>query len=252
MLLRIVERSVRENKGKELEKTYREKVLPNLEQTEGCLFAGLLQSTEQSKTYISLTLWDSEEYIRRYTDSGNFKKNLDLVSPWLETGSEWKIQLSKDNTIEYVSTEEETVVKSFPVEEGRQKLSEHVSEGRSYLRILSLKIKPGEKEEFKSIYHNTIQPELKETSGCRYAFLIDNTPKDNEMLSFTIWDSLEAVAVYENEGQFKKLVNKVRHTLDDLYQWKMALDKRGGSTTAVTSRDLDISKFTLVTGRSFE
>ncbi len=252
MLLRIVERTVRENKERELETTYRERVLPNLEQIEGCLFAGLLQSTDRSETYISLTLWDSEEHIRRYTDSGNFKKNLDLVRPWLETGSEWKIQLSKDHTIEYVPTEEETVVRSFPVEGNRQELSEHVSEGRSYLRILSLKIKTGDKEEFKSIYRNAIQPELEEIPGCRYAFLIDNSGNDNEMLSFTIWDSLEAVAVYENEGQFKKLVNKVRHTLDDLYQWKMALDKGEGAATAVTSRDLDISKFTLVTGRSFE
>lgn len=251
MLLRIVERTVREKKNRELETTYGEEILPNLEQTEGCLFAGLLQSTDRSETYISLTLWDSEEHIHEYTKSGSFKKNLDRIQPWLEEGSEWKIQLSRDDTIEYVPVEKEPVVKSFPGEEERQKLSEYVSEGRSYLRILSLKIKPGDKEEFKSIYRNTIQPELEETPGCRYAFLIDNTANDNEMLSFTIWDSLEAVAVYEKEGQFKKLVNKVRHTLDDLYQWKMALDKREGAATAVTSRDLDISKFTLVTGKQF-
>lgn len=251
MLLRMVEGIVRENKNRELETTYKEKVLPKLEQTEGCLFAGLLQSTDRSKTYISLTLWDSENHIQRYTDSGSFEENMDHVRPWLEAGSEWKIQLSRDDEIEYVPVEKEPVVKSFPVEEERQELSDHVSEGRSYLRILSLKIKPGDEEEFKTLYQNTIQPKLKETPGCRYAFLIDNTSNDNEMLSFTIWDSLEAVAVYENDGQFKKLVNKVRHTLDDLYQWKMALDKRGGAATAVTSRDMDISKFTLVTGKRF-
>lgn len=252
MFLRIVENTVRENKNREYEKTYRQEIIPNLEQTEGCLFAGLLQSTEQSGMYNSLTLWDSQDHIRRYNESGKFEKNLEVLRPWLESSSEWKIQLSKDDTIEYVPANQEPVVKSFPVEEDRKKLSEHVSEGRSYLRILSVKIKPGNKEEFKDIYQNSIQKELEQTPGCRFAFLVDNSENDNEMLSFTIWDSLEAVALYENEGVFNKLVNKVRHTLDELYQWKMALDNRAEPATAVTSRDMDISKFTLVTGKQFK
>jgi len=216
------------------------------------LFAGLLQSTDRSGMYNSLTLWDSQDHIRKYNESGEFEKNLEILRPWLESSSEWKIQLSKDDTIEYVPGNRETVVKSFPVEEDREKLSEHVSEGRSYLRILSVKIKPDNKKEFKDIYQNSIQKELEQTLGCRFAFLVDNSEIDNEMLSFTIWDSLEAVALYENEGVFNKLVNKVRHTFDELYQWKMALDNRAEPATAVTSRDMDISKFTLVTGKQFK
>lgn len=251
MFLRIVEASVQENKNKLLESVYRKHVLPNLEKTRGCLFAGLLQSTDNSRTYMSLTLWDTKDLIREYTDSGNFEKNLNHIRPLIESSSEWKIQLSKDNMIEYVPAGSDHVVKSYPVDNEQNILSGQVTEGRSYLRILSLKIKPGDKEEFISIYRNTIRPELVEIPGCRYAFLIDNSSNDNEMLSFTIWDSLQAVNAYEKAGRFKKFVKKVQHTLDDLYQWKMALDTNGGTATAVTSRDIDISKFTLVTGRSF-
>jgi heme-degrading monooxygenase HmoA len=252
MFLRIVEATIRENKIRQLESTYREEVLPNLRETDGCLFAGLLQSTDRSGTYMSLTLWDLKDHIRDYTESGKFEENLEQVRPWLESSSEWKIQLSKEDTIEYVPAGNEHVVKSFPVDEDRQKLSEKVTEGRSYLRVLSLKVKSGKEEEFKSIYHNEIQKELEKTEGCRLAFLVDNTTNDDEMLSFTIWDSLEAVSLYENEGIFKKLLNKVRHTLAELYQWKMALDSRGTPAKSVTSRDMDISKFTLVTGQAFE
>lgn len=251
MFLRIVEVTVRRNKNRQLESTYREKILPNLEQMEGCLFAGLLESTDRSGTYMSLTLWDLEDHIREYTESGNFEQNLDWARPWLESSSEWKIQLTKDDTIEYVPSNRDHVVKSYPVDENRQKLSRKVTEGRSYLRVLSLKIKPGEIEDFKTIYRNEVQKALEQTDGCRLAFLVDNSSNDHEMLSFSVWDSLEAVALYENEGIFNNLLNKVRHTLAELYQWKMALDRRGKPPAAVTSKDIDIGKFTLVTGKRF-
>lgn len=252
MFLRIVEATVRENKNRQLESAYRDQVLSDLERTEGCLFAGLLQSTDMSGTYMSLTLWDAQEHIRKYTDSGDFERNLEHVRPWIESSSEWKIQLSKDDMIEYVPSGSDHVVKSYPVDDEQNMLSGQVTEGRSYLRVLSLKIQPGKEEDFKSIYHKQIQKELEKTDGCRLAFLVDNSATDNEMLSFTVWDSLEAVMLYENEGIFNKLLNKAKHTLAELYQWKMALDSRGDPPKAVTSRDLDISKFTLVTGKRFK
>lgn len=252
MYIRLVEAIVRQGKGPALESVYRDSIIPVLEKTDGCLFAGLLQSINNSGQYASLTLWQSEESIQNYNDSGSYEKNVEYVRPFLEESSEWKIQLSKESEIEYVPVKQEPVVKSYPVETEDENLSENIDGERKYLRVLSLKVKTGREEEFKQIYKNDIQTVLKETPGCRFSFLVDNSSGENEFLSLTIWDDLESVKLYEDEGEFSNLLKKVSHTLAELYQWKMALESKSKSKYSVTSKDLDISKFTMVTGKKFD
>jgi heme-degrading monooxygenase HmoA len=251
MLVRIVEAAVRENRGPALESVYQDQVIPALEKTQGCMFAWLLQGINRSGNYASLTIWDSEKHILDYTESGLYEKNLDLVRPYLDDSVEWKIKLSKRDTIEYVPVKREPVVKSYPVETKGVILPDEVEGNLKYLRVLSLKVIPGKEEEFKKIYENDILEALKVTPGCRYSFLVDNTLQKREFLSFTIWDDLESVNLYEKEGAFSNLLNKVKHTLSELYQWKMALESTKTSKYTVTSEDIDISKFTLVTGKKF-
>ena len=250
--MRLVEAVVRDGKGPALESVYRDSVIPVLEKTGGCIFAGLLHSVTDSGQYASLTLWQSEKSIQDYNDSGSYEKNLEYVRPYLEESTEWKIQLSKESAIEYVPVKQEPVVKSYPVETEDENLSEKIDGERKYLRVLSLKVKTGREEEFKQIYKNDIQTELRETPGCRFSFLVDNSSGENEFLSLTIWDDLESVKLYEDEGEFSNLLKKVSHTLAELYQWKMALESKSKSKYSVTSKDLDISKFTLVTGKKFD
>lgn len=252
MLVRIVEATARENRGSALESVYQDMVMPALEKTPGCLFAGLLQSINSPGNYASLTLWESEKQIQDYTESGMYDKNLDLVRPYLEDSAQWKIQLSKEAAIEYVPVKKEPVVKSYPVESSDTDLPAAVEGNLRYLRILSLKVMAGNEEEFKKIYKNEIQQALKQIPGCRYSFLVDNTHRENEYLSVTIWDDLESVTKYEDGGAFNILLNKVKHTLSELYQWKMALESSSRSKYSITSEDIDISKFTLVTGKKFK
>lgn len=97
-----------------------------------------------------------------------------------------------------------------------------------------------------------MQPELESVPGCRYVFLIDNSEHDREMLSFTIWDDLDAVKRYEEEGEFRALMGLVRDQFAELYRWKMALENQPGSSRAVSSVDIDNSKYVLVTGKKFK
>lgn len=251
MLLRIVEATALHNKGPTLETVYSETVMPALEKTPGCLFAGLLQSITFPGNYASLTIWKSANDIANYQDSGSYEENLNLVRPYLDESSEWKIQLSKDDTIEYVPVKQEPVIRSFPVEEADTALTDAVEGSHKYLRVLSLKIMPGREDEFRQIYRNAIQTTLKKIRGCRYSFLVDNSENENEFLSLTIWDDPESVTLYENEGEFKTLLNKVQHTFSELYQWKAALESKSKKTETITSRDIDISKFTLIAGKKF-
>lgn len=251
MFMRIVEAEVREGKGAALESVYMDYVIPTLEKTDGCLFAGILQSIDRIKRYASLTLLEPEKKIQEYVNSGTYGMNLERIRTCLEESSEWKIQLTKDNTLEYVPVKQVSVIKSYPVKSGSENLSERVTTNQSYLRVLSLKIKSGREMEFKKIYKDKIQKELEKTSGCRYLFLIDNSDHDNEMISITLWDDLDSVLVYEQEGVFRKLLGEVKHTLAELYQWKMGLESDPDSAVSITSQDIDISKFTMVTGKNF-
>jgi heme-degrading monooxygenase HmoA len=250
MFIRIVEATVRSEEISRLEYVYSEILIPALENIKGCIFAGLLKNLEQPKQYISLTIWESESAAGDYVESGKFERNVDQVRPLLEDSSEWKIQLSRDNMIEYSPVSSNPVVKSYPVEEKESPITDEVSKGRSHLRIISFKVKEGGRKDFAEIYNSEILPELKAVEGCKYAFLVDNSENDGEMLSISIWDSLEHIRLYEDDGISDQFMSKLSHTLGDLYQWKMALDNQSSSKT-FTSQDVGIDKYTLITGKKF-
>jgi len=252
MHLRMVEATVKQKKGDRLGYIYSEIILKALEDVPGCIFAGLLQSQEETNKYISLTLWRSEKDAEIYVKSGGYKKNLDTVQHVLEDGNEWKIQLTKDNNIEYTAIPSEPDVKSYPVAKSGETLPLHLPSINSYLRILSLKINQGFRDEFTRIYNSEILPELKKIKGCRYAFLLDNYENDGEMISFSIWDDAESIENYETKGRFREFMGKISHTLGDLYKWKMSLENRSESVSTITSQDIGVSKFTLITGKKFD
>jgi len=251
MFIRLVEATVRRDNEAMLETVYSDLILPVLEETPGCIFAGLLKNLEHTKTYISLTIWDTEKSAEEYVSSGRYDINVDQVRTLLVDSAEWKIQLSRDNMIEYTPISNDLVVRSYPVKESEKPLSEQVSSENSYLRIISHKVKEGSQNEFMEIYNSEILPLLKHIEGCTYAFLVDNSENDGEMLSFSIWDSLDHVKRYEEDGRFEDFLSKISHTLGDLYQWKMALSDSSSSTRTITSQDIGIDKYTLITGKKF-
>jgi len=252
MYLRMVEATVKIDGVEMLVNVYADKILNSLGNTPGCIFAGLLHNQDQTTKYISLTLWQSQQDAEAYEQSGEYQKNLESIRDSLEEGNEWKIKLSEDNTVEYSPVPVEPSIHMYPVAGNEEQLPDQVPAVSNYLRILSLKINKGCKEEFTQIYNNEILPEVKKVKGCRYAFLLDNSDKNGEMISFSIWDDASSVDDYENEGAYKNFLKKIDHTLGGLYQWKMALENRSRSKTAITSQDIGVSKFTLITGKKFK
>lgn len=250
MFIRFVEASIRIKDTLKLEQVYSDLIMPVLEDTAGCIFAGLLKNLDRPKEYISLTIWDKQESAEKYIASGKYDQNVDQVRVLFEESAEWKIQLSEDNMVEYTPVSNNPVVESYPIDVDDKPLSEIVSSGRSYLRIISHKVREGAQEEFSKIYQTEILPKLKKVDGCKYAFLVDNSGNDGEMLSLSIWESQEHITRYEEDGQFDRFLDKLSHTLGDLYQWKMALND-SSSTKTITSQDIGIDKYTLITGKKF-
>lgn len=225
-------------------------VIPELEKIEGCLFAGLLQNNTNELEGISLTLWDTKENADAYEKSGLFEKLLDQAKPFLADSTEWKVQLSEDLELEYKPDGGEPDPEHFKVtvhEKVKDNLfSQH---SKMFVRIISHILQKDKIDEFRDIYIEKIIPALRKTSGCRFAYLIESMDQENEVISLSIWDSEEHARVYENSGLFEKLVNELRPTFSQFFQWKMALEKKSGGKVS-TSDDLKISDYRVLTGRN--
>lgn len=252
MYMRLVQAKYKPDSLSMLRQVYDEGIIPRLQTIPGCLCACLIKSEVIRDEGVSLTLWDSKEHAEDYEKSGVFQELLEKVKPYLSESSEWKIQLSKDLELEYKPVPEEPVVTSYPtLAQTEGKIPDHEKTSTMYLRILSIKVKPGRMEEFSKLYLEEIIPALRDVKGCRYAFLTENIERENETLSITIWDSKEDADEYERNMIFDTLKRKVEHTFSDVYQWKAALEMEY-SSRVVTSEDPSVKTYNVVTGRSFQ
>lgn len=251
MYMRLLQMKVKPEHLMELRRQYDDIILPAFMKIEGCQYACLIQADQREDECVSMTLWDTQAHAEEYERSGLFRKLVGVLQPYLADSSEWKVQLSSDLTLEYAPVPEEPVVKSYSVAASSQeKLAPEGVPERMYVRLFSPKIQPGKMEEFRNLYVQLVIPALRNVKGCRYAYLTQSVSEENECISITIWDSKEDAENYENSVLFKELLKKVRHTFSELYQWKMGLEKESGKQ-AVTSEDLVVSAYSVVTGKTF-
>lgn len=246
MYMRLVHMRIKPQELARVQEIYTEEVIPALQQVTGCLYAALIQSTHQKDECVSMTMWKSPDHAADYERSGVFKRLLDKIRPFMAESSEWRVQLSRDFNLEYVPVPEEPVVKAFTV--AAQKGLPEVPQ-QLWLRIVSLKIKPGMSAEFEQIYRGTVLPALESVQGCCYVFLTQGAASQNEFLSITLWDSKQDAERYEQSGRFAELLGKTKHTLSELYRWKMGL----GSNVAgvATSEDVTAEHYSIMLGKCF-
>jgi heme-degrading monooxygenase HmoA len=250
MFMRLLNLRSNSNDPEVLRSFYDAVVIGELQKIDGCLFAGLLQSNKDSSEWVSLTLWDSRTHAEDYEKSGLYKKLLEQAKPFLIESTEWKVQLSEDLELEYIPGDDEPEVEQFNVTvHERTKEEMFKQHSKMYMRIVSHILQKDKIVHFRDIYVEEILPALRETRGCRYAYLIEGMNKANEVISLTIWDSKTDADNYEKSGLFSELVNKLRPTFSQFYQWKMALDNRIEKNVS-TSDDLKISDYQVVTGRN--
>ncbi len=249
MFLRLVQTKVKPEAESRVNEVYRDTVIAALQNTPGCLYAGLIKSESQEHEYVSMTLWTSKQDADAYVASGLYAKLLRDLQPVLADASEWKIQLTKDLTVEYAPVSEEPVAESFAVTTASSEELVLPDRGASmHVRLLSLKIRPERMADFKSAYQNEIIPALLKVKGCRYAFLTESMGQQPECISMTIWDSAEDADHYESGGVFRELIGKTESMFTELFQWKMKLAK---SASAATSDDMRVAHYDVVAGRSF-
>jgi heme-degrading monooxygenase HmoA len=252
MYLRMVQVKVKPGALPNLRSVYESQILPQLEQVKGCFYAGLMQSAQQETDCISLTFWTTKEDADAYGNSELFRKLLDITRPYFSESTESRIELSKDLTLEVVQVPEEPVVTAFEVEatDEEPERQKYQQGDPMWVRTVSLKLRPGMKETFRKFYVERLIPTLHTVKGCRYAYLTDNPSREHEVVSVTTWDSREDSEAYEQSELFRELLYESRHALSELYQWKMKREREDGSRVA-TSDDLQIDRYTVLTGKLF-
>lgn len=259
MFMRIVQVKVNPDKIFEFIRAYEQKIIPELQKSHGCVYAGLVQSLENQTDGLSLTLWESQQDALAYEQSGLYNSLVETLRPFFSDTSEWKIQLSEDLELHYGPVSAEPVVKAYDADlpKGSQEGLVNGHPGQMYLRIVSMRINPEKIHEFIEIYEQEIIPALRKVDGCREAYLAEGVREKNELLSITIWNSLQHARAYEITGEFEALKSKIQHTFSNLALWKMGLDDAPASTSqgrakkAVTSDDVAVRTYSVVVGKAF-
>jgi heme-degrading monooxygenase HmoA len=251
MLTRFFNVRIKPGNSTEFRRFYTDEILPALQKAPGCLYASLIQSTEDPNDYISFSVWDTEGNIRAWEQSSAFALLLQKAQDYFASSAEWRVQLTKDLKLEYAPVPEEPVVKSY--RESTPTVPQELSRalgGPMYVRLTSLKVEPQKVAELKQIYQSEIIPTLQKVEGCRYAFLVES-PDAGEAISVTIWDSREHAEAYEQSGLFDSLVEKVRHTFSQVFQWKMKLAEEVRTST-ITSEELEVKPYQVVVGKQLK
>jgi quinol monooxygenase YgiN len=249
MYLRFVQVNILPDSLSIIRDIYDREIIPRLQSTAGCLFACLIVSDQNPDEAISMTLWDSQKHADDYEKS-DFQGLYNKIQPYTADSTAWKIELLKEQKPgEYESGKVEPVITSYHTTVQPSKRLPEQCTAQMLLRIYSIKIQQGKLDEFKKIYSRDILPVLRKVKGCLYAHVTESH-EDHEVVSVTIWDSKKHADEYVSSGTFRRLNDMVKHTFDEIYQWKMTLDKSAGKNV-VTSADPSLEYFKVLTSKSF-
>lgn len=247
MFMRFVDLTIKPESASAFVRFYEHRIGPTLRAVDGCRFATLIHNTDVTGDFMSFTLWESAEKAHAWEASSEYTSLIAENEPFEAVSTEWKIQLSADNTLEYRPVREEPVVQAMPVVAGspEENVIPELTDN-TYLRILHSKVLPGKFQELSTLYNNELVPALLKVDGCRAAFLIGMEEK-HEGLSITVWDSHEQAIAYESSGKFPELLSRAEPMLSSLYQWKMTLNPTTRERTR-TSDEVTVKGYTVVAG----
>lgn len=243
MYLRFVRLDLRPESEREFAEFYRERVIPALEATPGCLFVALLRPW-RGEAHKSLTLWESPDHALAYEESGLYHRLLREAEPYLSSTTAWRVRLARDPLETSDPGLREIPPEGYEVETGEAPATS--GEGEAvYVRIVSLRVDPDRREEFVALYHDEVLPALRATGGCRGALLAEGAQSPSSMLSISLWDREEDAVRYEISGEFERLTRRLEKTFSPLYDWKLSL----GSGREGRGKGLEVSGYHFAVGK---
>ena len=251
MFIRFVTFKSLPDKVEELREFFSTEVYAGLQQTPGCLFAALVESTTDPDECSSLTLWEAADHIKAYEDSGRFRDFVEKSRPFLAESDEWQLQLAEDLTLEYQPVIEEPQASAYSVFAVMDEAALVQNRAANiHLRLVRLRASEGALESLKQSYVETVIPALRDVKGCRNAFLIGNLEAQSQLISVTVWDSARDAEAYDRSPLFQSLLTNTSNLLSALV-WQTTLQSTLASKV-YTSDNVKVESYAGVTGQSFQ
>ena len=253
MHMRFVRLKIKEEKIWDAQKFYEDRVFPQLEQTDGCLFASLLQGTIHGDDYISMTVWTSAEAAGKYEHGGVFDRLLDESDELLQEAEEWVTDLAGRGGCGGLHRDR-TRGRNLGLGRRCRRAGpgQGSVEGRVFVRMVAARLRRGAFDEFERRFDDEVRPALAKTPGCLGAFLVAGAGDQTRILSVTMWAREEDAVRYGLSGEFERLTVRLKDTFSDLYQWNIALSGDPASAASTSSRGLDVEGYQLVVGRKLK
>lgn len=249
MHMRFVRLKIEEEKVWDAKTFYEEIVFSRLEQTDGCLFAGLLQGTVHGNDIISMTVWTTAEAAAAYVDGGLFDRLLDESDEQLQEveGREMGLSGAGDGVVfSAIEPDVETWDVARPPAEG---VLDRIGDRRIFVRMVAVRLRKVAFDEFEQRFETEVRPALAETPGCLGAFLVAQTDDPTRVLSITMWAREEDAVRYGLSGEFERLTLRLKDTFSDLYQWNPVLSGDPVLSSMAPGRGVDIEGYDLIVGR---
>jgi len=222
MFVRFVRLRVREGQEARFVDWYRSRVIPELSEMQGCVFAGLL-TPWRGEEHRSLTIWRNAGAAAAYERSGLYHQLLREAEPMLSSRTEWRLRLGRESGGLTDAEVREIPPEGFVINAGDGAASRlGKAFDTAFVRIVSIRIDPDRIGEFVTNYSNRILPALRLQPGFRGGLLAEQSDGD-ACLSISIWDREEDATRYEMSGTFEDLTDSVKETFSPVYSWRMTL-----------------------------
>jgi len=85
-----------------------------------------------------------------------------------------------------------------------------------WIRLIEVRIQPGMLEEMRKVYNEQIVPNVKTHQGNIDVYLMESLDRENQIISFTSWESQEYGDAYEASGAYVQNVNKVKQAFAEM------------------------------------
>ena len=92
-----------------------------------------------------------------------------------------------------------------------------------YMRFVQLKIQPDKMAGFETFYETRIAPALRDSGGCLFAGLMNNSEHPSECISMTLWRNPQDVERYESGGLYATLLEEADPYLWHSTEWRVQL-----------------------------
>ncbi len=179
-------------------------------------------------------------------ESGLYTRLVDILRPFFAESTEWKLELSKDLSLEYTPIQVEPTVERF---DDSVAGSENISRLRAKpfaVQFLTLTVQEDQSRAFESIFSSEIHPKYNMHKGFIDLILVREHHKFH-VISF--WD--ETVDIESSNGvhSIPYLMESIYKILPSFVRWK---DFHGSSVhTSATSEDLRAAMYRCLTAEWF-